>query len=191
MESEKIFLQELPEKNISVRVEYTFSGVLWNPLEVGFPESSEYQLVNFQRTWNGKSVPVEKINAPIGSEYLIAGTRYPYVHTSIYPRTFRNKSTAVNTFQYQSPQIILGKGDETKSGFLIEYILITGSSWTGLIENIDFELQLFSDSCNRLIELGNSYSGKCKNASTWISKLQNLKPNRDFRLVLPIETWKE
>jgi hypothetical protein len=184
LQSETITLRQLDNLDFEVEVTYYFEGFLFYPITVAFPEPGEYQLTNFQRFWNGQRVEVMKKNSKFDTSFVISGNSYPFLHVSTYPISLKYKNISKNIYTFTPPIISIGKEPFLKKGRLIEYILLTGSQWRGGIDKIELKVYLKNQDCTRLQILPESYYGYCQDGFIWISTLRNVKPFKNFRLVL-------
>lgn len=205
MQSEVIELRELPNGDYLVQVSYRFRGRVLGSLSIAFPEPEEYELKDFQRSWNGKYLPVERIQAQDGQGFLLdaniqnrnpiknesshrrnnfRGEYYIAKHVSHLPWTFREESVLVDEYRFTPPDWEPGSKSELAPGKYVEYILVTGSAWYGEIEEIEAFVLLADRKCQRIQIMEDSYMGDCDEIGNWHLVLKNLNPKQNIRLVV-------
>lgn len=186
MHSEWVDLQELSTGDYRVRITYRFQGRLFSPLTIVFPEPKEYTLNGFTRSWNGASLPVERIQADRGYGFYLANNKDEYIakHVSTLPRTLGNDSVLVDEYTFTPPHWEPGTKSDLDPGKYVEYILVTGSVWIGHIERILVTVQLNNKNCRRIQVLEDSYWGDCNEEGIWKAELKNTNPHKNIRLVV-------
>ncbi|MCC5815867.1 MAG: hypothetical protein JJT78_14025 [Leptospira sp.] len=190
MQSEVVELTELANGDYSVRVTYQFQGRIWSSIQLAFPEPKEYRLKNFRRTWNGENVPVERMEAEPGYAFYLGSNANSYIakHISSLPWTIRKHSVLVDEYKFTPPHYEPGNKSEIYPGKFVEYILITGSAWDGVIESIEVIVKLKDGNCSRIQIMDDSYWGACEDDGVWRVILKNVNPNKNIRLVVKQDT---
>jgi hypothetical protein len=186
MQSEVVELNELEDGDYSVRVTYQFQGRIWSSMQVAFPEPEEYRLKYFRRSWNGENIPVERKEAEPGYVFYLGSNANPYIakHISSLPWTLQNHSVLIDEYIFTPPHYEPGSKSELSSGRYVEYILVTGASWDGVIESIEVVITLKDGDCSRIQIMSDSYWGYCDEDGIWRAQLENVNPNKNIRLVV-------
>lgn len=194
MHSELVELQEMVTGDYRVRVTYQFQGRVSSPIPVAFPEPEEFRLMGFRRTWNGEELSVERVQPEEGNVFYREGNSgrmggmnrefYVAKHVSHLPRSFQETSVLVDEYRFTPPEWEPGSKSELDNGRYVEYILVTGSAWEGVIERIEVVLTLLDGDCRRVQTMEDSYPGDCEMDGKWRSVLDNTNPSRNIRLVV-------
>ena len=187
MKSEDITLREMESGDFSVEVNYYFSGFLFFPYSISFPETADFELKNFKRVWNDKIIPVEKNSSQSHYQFSILGSSYHSLHESTLPRTFSLNSILTDRYEFTPPILEFSSKTEIPKGKYIEYILRTGSGWRGEIGKIETHIYFKNSNCSTIKILPQSYYGICKDKFHWYAIQKNCKPNKNIRLVLPLQ----
>jgi len=176
---ETITAREIRPNRFEVEVTYYMRGATANVLRGAFPVRRALQLQNFRAYVNGREIAV--IVEDLGErEACLAGQCFELLYR--YPiASDQPEWVMVNTFAFDAPEFVL-KGSPVRYR-TFEYILRTGSSWRGKIEDFTMQIDFLRPVCARLHSQG--YKGKCMNDKTWQVQIKNFEPDRDILLQVP------
>jgi len=71
----------------------------------------------------------------------------------------------------------------------VEYILVTGSTWRGPIGSVKVVFHTGGIPCEKISVLPGSYAGACTGNNTWEFLADNIAPDRDINLLLPMTDY--
>ncbi len=176
---ETITAREIKSNRFQVEVTYYMRGATPNALRGAFPVRRSLPLQNFRAYVNGREIAV--IVDDLGArEACLAGQCFELLYR--YPiASDKPEWVMVNTFIFDAPEFVLKGTKERYRTF--EYILRTGSSWRGKIEDFTMQIDFLRPVCPRLLSQG--YKGKCLSQNIWHTKITNFEPDRDILLQVP------
>jgi hypothetical protein len=190
MAGEIITLRLVSGGRIHVQVRYEVEGDLRSGQAMIFPETEWFPLENFKARWNGVSLPVVCVPAPADAYYSYRDRRFTAVHRFAIPPTertgVRKAHLLENEYEYSPPYHGPGSKSDDPEGRYVEYTLVTGSTWRGPIGSVKVIFHTGGIPCEKITVLPGSYSGACTGKHTWEFHAENIVPDRDVRLLLPM-----
>lgn len=194
MAGEVVTMRIVPGGRIHVHVSYEVKGNLRSGRELVFPETEWFPLENFKARWNGSSLPAVRIQAPADAYYSYRDCRFSAVHKFTIPPTEIPGSGKThhleNEYEYVPSYYGPGTKTDDPEGRYVEYILVTGSTWRGPIGNVKVIFHTGRIPCDKIIALPGSYGGACTKNNTWEFHAENIIPDRNIKLLLPLPEYR-
>jgi hypothetical protein len=174
------------DKNLTAHVtaRFIFAETMNYESDLAFPGTEWFDIENFTAIWDNKNLHVEHIKAADNFFFKFGTEKYKSLYKFRIPVTDKNTAEHIITYKYKLPFINFKKDYESK-GYYIEYILKTGSSWSGRTSRLSVKI-IFENSglCSRIMHLNDSYVGKCEKDGLWIFEEEDIKLSRNIRLLI-------
>lgn len=182
----KEYLTIIIDKNLMahVNVKFIFTKTKNYEADLAFPGSEWCNIENFTALWDNKKLQVEHIKASKNYFFKFGTEKYSSLYKFRIPVTDKDTTEHVISYKYKLPFIDFKKDYEAK-GYYLEYILKTGSSWSGRTSKLSVKIIFYNkEFCSKILHLNDSYVGKCKNNGLWIFEKENIKLSKDIRLLI-------
>ncbi len=194
MAGEVVTMRLMSGGRIHVHVRYEVEGDLRSGQAMVFPETEWFLLANFKARWNGRDLPTVRAQAPADAHYSYKDHRFTAVHRFSIPPTEstagRKTHRLENEYSYIPPYYGPGSKTDDPEGRYMEYILVTGSTWRGPIGSVKVIFHTGCVPCEKISILPGSYVGACTGKNTWEYNAENIAPDRDINLLLPLREYR-
>ncbi len=193
MAGEVVTLRLMQGGKVRVNVSYEVAGDMQSGQTMVFPETEWFLLENFKTRWNGIELAVVRIPAPDDAYYSYKDRRFTAVHRFYIPPTKSTGGRKIhrleNEYMFMPPYYGPGSKTDNPEGRYVEYILVTGSTWRGPIGSMKVVFYTGRIPCEKITVLPGSYSGTCTGKFTWEFCAENIVPERDINLLLPLQEY--
>lgn len=178
---ENVFINIKENLNVQIHVDFHFQNPKDDKINLAFPVSQYVNYDQFEAYVNDHKVHTKKTLSKSKETYYFGIHSYPG-----YYKIFSSKHPLKkhNLFIKYKPSVLNLKKEEGYDGYYIEYILRTGQLWGSNLEFLSIDIILDKNlNCENLILLQESFAGECISKNRWHYQGQDIKLDKDLRLI--------
>lgn len=176
---------------MEVVADFHFTGEGLSGMVLAFPEDDRTLYRDFHAFM---ILPGSVVNLPVSREaappdhyfdFRVAG--YPALYRINIPEKIRSFHHRISYNARLPLYFANGSKGERPEGYVVHYILKTGSTWEGVVDSLSVEVDPGPFRCKDLIAAVQSVQGSCSDDGKWHYESRNIELDKDVELVLKVK----
>ncbi len=176
---------------MKVVADFYFTGRELSGMVLAFPEDDRTYYRDFQAAMilsgSPVNIPVTRKAAPPDHYFDFRVAAYPVLYRIDIPENIRSFHHRVSYNARLPLYFADGSKGERPEGYLVHYILKTGSTWKGDVDLLNVEVDPGPFRCKDLTPTVQSVRGSCSDDGKWHYRSRSIELNKDVELVLKVK----